>query len=152
MEVVSEGQDKYTAVCIPRKSGKKTFLYFRQYDPSESWQLFNSKKTRYDVFNENLKQQIKAEETRNKPKTVQTLGKVSLKVFQDPRLVAKVDEETKRKHVDDKILNGIPTNRTILAVNLDENLLEKKYRKWFGTVGKIRRVFTGVHYRKAKKY
>lgn len=142
----------HSGQVIHLKSGKKTFLYFRKYDPKESLSLFNSKKTLYDVFNENLKQQIKAEETKNTPKTTQTLGKVSLKVFQDPRLVATVDAETKKKHVDDKILNGIQPNRTILAINLDENLPEKKYRKWFGTVGKIRRVFTGVHYRKSKKY
>jgi len=112
--------------------------------------LFDTKKSLYDVFNENIKKQIKAEEAIKKPTTEQTLGKVSLKVFQDPRLIAKVDDQTKKKHVDDKILSNVPADRTILVINLDENILEKKYRKWFGVLGKIRRVFTGVHYRKSK--
>ena len=45
----------------------------------------------------------------------------------------------------------MPTKRTVLALNFDEDLQEKKYRKWFNTIGKIRRVFTGIHRRKVKR-
>lgn len=152
MECYSEGADKYYIARIPRKSGKKTFLYYRKYTPNESLKLFDSKRSLYNVFNEHVKRMNSADAHKNPSHTEQTLGKVSLKVFEDPRLATKMDKDTVKKHVDGKIMDNIPEKRTILLLNFDEDLKEKKYRKWFNPIGKIRRVFTGVHRRKIPKY
>lgn len=153
MECLSEGKDKYYIVKIPRKSGKKTFLYYRRYTPNENLKLFDSKKSLYNVFNDHMKQQQTIPHgAKITPKVEQTLGKVSLKVFQDPRLVNVMDKDTSKKITDEKIMNDIPAKRTLLVVNFDEEIEEKKFRKWFNVIGKIRRVFTGTHRRKIKEY
>jgi hypothetical protein len=136
---------RFTALKIPTGTIEHALLYFKKYP--ENFVERNSS----ELQNAKLSHALAHKSSAGKGKWV-TLAdkkqepkkeKIEIKTFENPYLKKVENKAEVTALASSKMLARLPANRTLLAVNFIQRYEDSFIYKVFGTMGKIRRVFSG---------
>lgn len=148
--------NKFQILRVPTGTHTSAFFYYKKY-PADFLKKTEHKTNIHDTMKEihgaksssgviKLGNKIlqKSSQQPQAQKGNQSKSSISVKTFANP-MIAEA-KETKGEaflKVSQKIAEELPSNRTILVVNMDKQYTEDFMRRLFGCVGQVRRVFAG---------